>query len=291
MDFRQRLKDRPLFLDGAMGSMLQRYGLEAGQASDIQNLTNARAVVDIHRQYIDAGADILTANTFGAYSLHHNNSNEIIAAAVSHMKEAIDNSNTGPDRKLMALDMGPTGQLLEPYGDLTFEACYDVFLQAAQAGAKAGVDLILIETMTDLQEVKAAVLAAKTTGLPVIASMTFDKSERTMMGVDLSSMAELLESLEVDALGMNCGYGPELYEELLPKLIEHTNLPIIVQPNAGLPEMVDRKIHYPMSAADFAKSMAKMACIAQNAGNKMLLGGCCGTTPDHIKGMIALCQH
>jgi len=289
MDFRQRLKEGPLFLDGAMGSMLQRYGLDTGQASDMQNLINGKAVVEIHQQYIDAGADILTANTFGAYALNHYNADKIIEAAVNHMKEAIANSNAN-GRKLMALDMGPTGQLLEPYGDLTFEDCYDVFLQAAQAGAKAGVDLILIETMTDLQEMKAAVLAAKTTGLPVIASMTFDKSERTMMGVDLPSMVALLESLEVDVLGMNCGYGPELYETLLPKLIEHTRLPVLVQPNAGLPEMIDGKVHYPMTAEDFAKSMAKMADIARNAGNEILLGGCCGTTPDHIKGMIALCR-
>ena len=290
MDFKQRLKERPLFLDGAMGSMLQLYGMDTGQASDIQNLINGRAVVEIHKQYIYAGADILTANTFGAYSLHYDNAGEIIKAAVDHIKEALIKTNTG-DRILKALDMGPTGRLLEPYGDLTFDNCYDVFLQAAQTGAKSGVDLILIETMTDLQEMKAAVLAAKTTGLPVIASMTFDKNGRTMMGVDLPSMAALLESLEVDVLGMNCGYGPELYEKLLPQLTEHTSLPILVQPNAGLPQVADGKIHYPMTAEDFAKSMAKMACIAQNAGNKIILGGCCGTTPDHIKGMIALCRY
>ncbi|MCL2421627.1 MAG: homocysteine S-methyltransferase family protein [Defluviitaleaceae bacterium] len=281
MDFRQKLNNGLLFFDGGMGTLLQRYGMGVGEASDMQNLINGQAVVDIHRQYIKAGADILTGNTLGAYALHYDNADEIIQAAVSHMKEAMKLEQVNC---FMALDMGPTGKLIEPYGDLPFEDCYNAFLQAAQVGKKCGVDLILIETMIDLIEMKAAVQAAKTTGLPVIATMTFDQNGKTMMGEGLQTMVDLLESLEADALGMNCGYGPELYVALLSQLTEMTKLPILVQPNAGLPQLVDGKTVYDMSPKDFAQSMAKMKDKA------MMLGGCCGTTPDHIKEMVALCR-
>ena len=280
MDFSKKL----LFLDGAMGSMLQKYGMKPGEASDTQNLINGSAVVDIHRKYIKAGADILTANTFGAYTLHHDNADELIKAAVDHIKAAMKAENTC---KLIALDMGPSGQLLEPYGDLTYEECQHVFLQAAQTGAKAGADLILIETMSDINEMKAAISAARITGLPVIASMTFDKVGRTMMGVDIESMVAELEMTSVDAIGMNCGYGPELYEALLPQLTKLTTLPILVQPNAGLPELADGKSCYTMTPQSFAQSMKKMASLMNNKG---ILGGCCGTTPEHIKKMVDLCR-
>jgi len=274
MDFTKQM-----FFDGGMGSMLQRYGMKPGEASDMQNLINSEAVVRIHREYIEAGADILTANTLGAYSLHYDNADEIIAAGVAHMKTAM-----GAERKLTALDMGPTGQMLEPYGDFSYEECYGVFLQAAKAGAAAGVDLILIETMIDLTEMKAAVEAAKTTKLPVIATMTFDKNGRTMMGASIPAMVEEMEALGIDVIGMNCGYGPELYAELLPQLAELTKLPILVQPNAGLPELVDGKTVYSMTPKEFAESMVPIAAKAN------LLGGCCGTTPEHLKEMITLCR-
>ena len=270
---------KQLFFDGGMGTMLQRYGMKPGEASDMQNLINSEAVVRIHREYIEVGADILTANTLGAYSLHYDNADEIITAGVAHMKEAM-----GQERKLMALDMGPTGQLLEPYGDFSYDDCYKVFLQAAKAGAVAGVDLILIETMIDLNEMKAAVEAAKTTRLPVVATMTFDKNGRTMMGNTIADMVREMEKLEVDVIGMNCGHGPELYAEFLPQLAELTSLPILVQPNAGLPELVDGKTVYSVTPEEFAKSMLPIAKQAQ------LLGGCCGTTPEHMKAMIKLCR-
>lgn len=273
--------DRHLFFDGAMGSMLQQYGLDTGEPSDMQNLLNGKVVTEIHKKYIEAGANVLTANTFGTYSLHYDNVDEIIEAGVNHIKEAIKQSNVDTANPiLMALDMGPTGQLIEPYGDMTFEECYNVFLQSVKAGVKAGVDLILIETMMDLTEMKAAVQAAKTSNLPVIATMTYDKNGKTMMGTDLKDMAEMLEDLQVDALGMNCGFGPEIYENLLPSLSAVTKLPILVQPNAGLPELVDGKAHYSMDPKTFAGHMKIMSRHAK------LLGGCCGTTPDHIKELI-----
>lgn len=248
--------DNQLFFDGAMGTMLQK-GFTAAEA---------------HQQYIEAGADILTSNTFGIFDAR------TIEETVGQMKNEIGKS------KLIAFDIGPTGRLLEPYGDLTPEECYEIFLGAAKAGSAAGADLILIETMTDLEELKAAVTAAKTTGLPVVATMTFDKSGRTMMGSTLRDMALLLESLRVDVMGMNCGYGPELYEELLPELAALTNLPILVQPNAGLPELVNGEPYYSMTPEEFGRAMARMS------GQAKLLGGCCGTTPAHIKEMVALCR-
>ena len=252
MDFK-----RQLFFDGAMGTMLQQG------FSDI----------DTYRQYIEAGADVLTSNTFGLFD-------------DAQIQKAINNAKTamGNDRKFIALDIGPTGKLLEPFGDLTYDVCYDMYLRASVAGAKAGADFILVETMTGLDELKAAVSAAKTTGLPIVATMTFDESGRTMMGASLRDMVLLLESIGVDATGMNCGFGPDLYEKLLPELAALTDLPILVQPNAGLPTLVDGKPHYTMAPAEFAKAMARMSKYAN------LLGGCCGTTPAFIEEMVTLCR-
>ena len=254
---------RNLFFDGAMGTMLQRGFTEE----------------EIYGQYIDAGSDILTANTFGIFDPR------AVGEAVVRAK-AVAGANGG--QRMVALDIGPTGRLLEPYGDMSSEECRTIFLEVSKAGAKAGADLILVETMMDLEEMSLAVAAAKTWGLPVIASMTFDKNGMTSMGVNLKMMALRLEQLEVDAMGMNCGYGPELYMELLPQLVETTGRPIIVQPNAGLPEIVDGKPCYTMTPDAFAKSMAEMAGMVRK--NMMLLGGCCGTTPEHIEEMIALCR-
>jgi len=260
--------NRQLFFDGAMGTMLQHYGMPGNTSSGTQNVECAEIVIDIHKQYLDAGADVLTANTFGVYDY------ETIALAMDHARKA--------GAKLVAMNIGPTGELLEPYGDLSFDDCYERFLQASDAGAKAGADLILIETMMDFNELKAAVSAAKTTGLSIIATMSFDQMGKTIMGASPQDMVSLLESLEIDALGMNCGYGPDLYETLLMDLT--TQLPILIQPNAGLPEFIDGKATYNMSPQVFAESMAKISTKAK------LLGGCCGTTPEHIKEMIALCR-
>ena len=276
MDFSKRM-----ILDGAMGSMLLSYGLNPGERSDIQNLINGEAVVDIHKQYIEAGADMITANTLGAYSLIYENYDAIIKEAVKHMQTAI--SASGKKNILTALDMGPTGKVLEPFGDLSHEECYDAFIQSARAGCEAGVDLILIETMMDLSELKIAVQAAKTTGLPIIACMSFDKNGRTMMGDDIPKMVIEMENLDVNVIGMNCGYGPDLYVDLLPLLVKKTRLPIIVQPNAGLPVLKDGKPFYNMAPTEFAQQMTKMT-------GASLIGGCCGTTPAHIKEMAVLCR-
>jgi len=271
--------DKLIFFDGGMGSLLQIYGLAIGEGSDMQNLVNPEAVKKIHREYVAAGADVITANTLGCYSCNYSNYEELIRAGVGHAKEAIQNAG----RPIYtALDMGPTGELLEPMGSLSFDDCYKMFLQSAQIGAEAGADLILIETMTDLYEMKAAVLAAKTTGLPVAATMTFDKNGRSLTGSTPQIMALLMDSLEVDIIGMNCGYGPNLYEGLGAEIVKYTNKPILIQPNAGLPEMIDGSLKYSMTAKDFSSSMLN---IYKRLGSACLLGGCCGTTPEHIKAM------
>ena len=272
-------QERNLFFDGAMGTMLQRGYTEA----------------EVYRQYIEAGSDILTANTFGLLEP------KAIQEAVGQLRVILE-EYPASSQKLIALDIGPTGRLLEPYGDLSPVECHRIFSEISEAGAEAGADLILIETMMDLNEMCIAVQAAKKTTkknikrttkkttLPVIATMSFDKTGRTSMGVDIKTMVKELELLEVDALGMNCGYGPELYIDLLPQFMAATRLPILVQPNAGLPEIVDGKSCYTMTPKDFAKSMAEMAEMGNAGKNVMLLGGCCGTTPEHIKEMITLCR-
>ena len=269
-----------IIFDGAMGTELQKRGLTDDPA--LLNLTAPEHIIDIHREYLQAGADILTANTFGAYIHKHSNAAEIIKAAVSHGRTAL----AGAKSKWLALDLGPTGLMLEPYGDTSTDECRRIFHEAVQVGVVCGVDLILIETMMDLTELRLAVEAAKETGLPVIATMSFDKNGRTMMGATIDDMVQLLEELEVDALGMNCGFGPDVYAPLTAELSKKTKLPIIVQPNAGMPLAAGAtkdaggtgKIIYDLTVDDFVKTMASM--------NVKIMGGCCGTGPEHIAALV-----
>ena len=270
-----------IIFDGAMGTELQKRGLNQDPA--MLNLSHPEAIIDIHRQYLAAGADILTANTFGAYIHKHENAADMIKAAMLHGREALK----GHPAKWLALDLGPTGLMLEPYGDTTQEECYKIFEEAVTLGAACGADLILIETMMDLAELELAVTASKKTGLPVFATMSFDKNGRTMMGASLEDMAQLLERLGADTIGMNCGFGPDVYIELAAKLAGITKLPIIVQPNAGMPLPAELDparpgeflpARYSLTAEDFAKAMA--------AVDAAILGGCCGTSPAHIAALI-----
>ena len=274
---------RRIFFDGAMGTELQKRGLNQDPA--ILNLSNPEAIIEIHREYLAAGADILTANTFGAYSHKYDNAADMITSAVSHGRAALE----GYAGKRLALDLGPTGLMLEPYGDTTEDECYKIFEGAVKVGTACGVDLVLIETMMDLVELKLAVTAAKEVALPVFATMTFDKNGRTMMGATLEDMATMLEGLGVDALGMNCGFGPDVYVQLAAKLAGITKLPVMVQPNAGMPLPAEPDparqgeflpARYSLTADDFAGAMSSMKAT--------ILGGCCGTSPDHI---VALTRH
>ncbi|MCL2499009.1 MAG: homocysteine S-methyltransferase family protein [Defluviitaleaceae bacterium] len=269
-----------LFFDGGMGTLLHKQGLTGDPVR--LNLTHGESVVDIHRQYIHAGADIITANTFGAYTHKYPDAEELIASALRHAREATANETR---TVRIALDICPLGQMLEPYGDMTCDEAYALFLEAAQTGAANGADMVLVETFYCIHELEAAVHAAKAVNLPVFATMTFNEKGRTAMGASVGDMVALLEGLGVNALGMNCGFGPDIYKGLLPDLVKATRLPILIQPNAGLPVIIDGQTHYNVTPADFARTMTEIAAMGCTH-----LGGCCGTTPEHIEAMVAACK-
>ena len=282
---RERLGKDLLFFDGAMGTMLQQAGLPQGMLPEEWNLARPEVIRDIHRQYAQAGCQILKTNTFGANRLKFGERTEtVIAAAVGLAKEAAGQS--GRDDVWVAMDIGPTGKLLQPLGELSFEAAYDLFAEMAAAGERAGADCLLIETMSDTYELKAAVLAAKeVTKLPVFATMIFDDKGKLLTGGDIAAAVALLEGLGVDALGFNCGLGPDQMKGLLPELMACASLPVIVNPNAGLPRSENGRTVFDVSPEAFAADMEAMA-----AGGAWLLGGCCGTTPAHLAAMIGRCR-
>ena len=262
------------FFDGGMGSMLN---LRAGELPEKLNIAEPERVFAVHKGYAEAGAEYITANTFGANSLKYDNVAELVKAGVALAKKA---------GKKVALDIGPTGKLLKPMGDLDFERAVELFSEVVIAG-KDDSDVIIIETMSDTYELKAAVLAAKeNSDLPVITSMIFDEKGRLLTGGDVKSAAAMVEGLGVDVIGINCGLGPKQMLELVKELRNCTSLPILVMPNAGLPESVDGKTVYNVSPEAFAQDMEEIAKIGVS-----YLGGCCGTTPEHIKAMIERCKN
>ena len=277
-DINKILSKNIVFLDGAMGTMLQAKGLKLGERPEALCITAPDEIYDIHKMYIDAGSNIVYSNTFGAnrHKLEGTgySTEEIVTKAISIAKRACEGEDA-----YTALDIGPIGELLEPAGALTFEEAYDIFKEMVIAGEKAGADLVVFETMTDLYEVKAGVLAAKeNTNLPVFVTMTFEENGRTFTGCTVESMAYVLEGLGVDAMGINCSMGPEEILPLAQRLTSCTNVPVIVKANAGLPNPVDNS--YDIDANDFARLMVPYA----ECGVK-IMGGCCGTTPDYIKAM------
>ena len=284
MNIREELARRVLIFDGGMGTMLQAAGLPAGREPELWNLERPEAVKDVHRQYLSAGADIVTTNTFGANAvkLSGHPVEELAAAGVTLARQAVAEHGGG----FVALDLGPTGRLLRPMGDLSFEEAVAAYVPAVRAGAAAGADLVLIETMSDLYEAKAAVLAAKEhCDLPIFVSVVLDEGGRMLTGGDLASAVALLEGLGVDAVGLNCGLGPEQMAALFPELYALTSLPVFIQPNAGLPECVDGCTHFRVGSRDFAAAMAELV----RSGLRMA-GGCCGTTPEHIRALSDACR-
>lgn len=279
MDFKQLLNDNKfVFLDGAMGTMLQKSGLEAGDIPELLNLTHPELIESIHSGYINAGTMIVYANTFGAnrYKLEGSGHSvdELIGAGIRIAKEACRKSGK---EAYAALDIGPIGQLLEPTGSLTFEEAYDIFKEQIIAGKDA--DCIVFETMTDLYEVKAALLAAKeNSDKPVLCTMTFEANGRTFTGCSCSAMALTLEGLGADAIGVNCSLGPKELVPVVEEICKWTNLPVIVKPNAGLPDP-DTNL-YNVEPEDFAEAAAEFA----DMGVK-IFGGCCGTSPDYIAAL------
>lgn len=273
MDFKELIKQGTVLLDGAMGTMLQNAGLEAGAAPELLNIDKPELIEDIHRKYVEVGSQIVYANTFGAnrYKLKNNSVKEIISAGISIAKKACGK------KALVALDIGPIGQLLEPSGTMTFEEAYDIFKEQIIAGESA--DVIVFETMTDLYELKAAVLAAKENSRqPIVCTMTFEENRRTFTGCCVSSMALLLNGLGVDAVGINCSLGPSQLIPICKELLEWTDMPVVLKPNAGLPDPVTGK--YDVSPEEFAEQMK----YAASCGVK-IFGGCCGTTPEYISAL------
>lgn len=282
----ERLGKELLYFDGGMGTLLQSKGLKPGELPEVWNLEHTEEIVDIHRQYYEAGSDIVLTNTFGANALKFHDSKyalkDIVTAAVANVKKAASLGVHDGREVYTALDIGPTGKLLKPMGDLAFENAYEAFKEVVKYGEDAGVDLIHIETMSDTYEVKAAVLAAKeNTDLPVFATMIFDEKGKLLTGGDVPSVVAMLEGLRVDALGINCGMGPEQMLPILSEIMEYTSIPVIVKPNAGLPKQRDGEVYYDVVPRQFAQTMQKVLQLGAS-----VIGGCCGTTPEHIRVMI-----
>lgn len=280
----RELGTHPVFFDGAMGTILQQNGLKAGELPETWNLSHPELIRSIHGQYLDAGCQIVKTNTFGAnrYKFPKEELKAIISAGVSHAREAIAACGRPA---LAAMDIGPTGKLMKPMGDLDFEDAVSAFGEAAALGEKNGADLILIETMSDTMEVKAAVLGAKEyTSLPVFVTMIFDETGKLLTGGDIPAAVAMLEGLDVDAIGLNCGLGPKQMLALLPQLAECTSLPIIVNPNAGLPRRENGHTVFDVDPIQFAQAMEAIV-----QGGAWLIGGCCGTTPEHLRETVRRC--
>ena len=292
------LGKRILFFDGGMGSMLQQKGMVPGENTDIWNITRPRDIIDVQRQYVEAGCDILLASMFGANRLKLAGTGytvkEIVAAAIGNARKAAEEAmeaaaadgDRQDDRQIfVGADVSSTGKLLQPLGDLSFDEACDIYKEIVTAAEEAGADFIHIETMSDTMELKAAVLTAKEyTHLPVFATATFDQSGKMLTGGNPEAVVALLEGLGVDALGTNCGLGPFQLEEVVKDLLRVASVPVIVQPNAGLPRQENGQTVYDVGPEDFAKKMREFA-----EEGAWLLGGCCGTTPAHIRALRETC--
>lgn len=285
MKLKDRLGKEWLFFDGGTGTLLQERGLTAGELPETWNLTHPEEIISLHQGYLESGCDIIGTNTFGANALKFpDNLTEVIQSAVGHAQEA--RRRAGREDAYVSLDIGPTGRLLQPMGDLPFEQAVKLFGEAVKIGANAGVDLILIETMSDSYEAKAAVLAAKENSeLPIVVTLIFDENGKMLTGGSIDSAVAMLEGLRVDAIGVNCGLGPKQMHPLIKRLTEVCSLPIIVNPNAGLPRSENGKTVFDVDADEFASLMEEIADMGVQ-----LLGGCCGTTPAHIRKMIERCK-
>lgn len=264
-----------IIFDGAMGTMLQTFGMKAGDLPETYNILEPDVIEKIHKEYINAGAMVVTTNTFGANRFKFSDTKfklkDIIQKGVEIAKKAAGD-------QFVALNIGPLGQLMKPYGNLSFEDAYDAFKEQVLIGTQAGADLILIETMSDIYEAKAAILAAKENcNLPVICTMTLQENGRTLTGTDPLTMVNIIQNLGVSALGLNCSLGPEEMIPLVPKVLEHAKIPVIIQANAGLPKLVNNETFFDVTPSDFASFVRKMA-----KEGVTIFGGCCGTTPEHI---------
>ena len=277
-------KDHILYLDGGMGTLLQSRGLRPGEFPEYWNLSHPEDITAIHRAYFDAGSHVVNTNTFGANTLKfpHKELDQIVAAAVANARKAAADS-TGKQQKWVALDIGPTGKMLKPYGDLDFEDAVSVFAETVRLGVRYGVDLIFIETMNDSYETKAALLAAKENStLPVFVSNAYGEDGKLMTGANPAAMVAMLEGMGADAIGVNCSLGPKALAGVVEEYLKYASVPVLLKPNAGLPKAVDGKTLYDVTACEFAGDVSDLI-----RKGVRIAGGCCGTTPEHIAALTA----
>lgn len=285
MNIRDFIKNNIVYLDGGMGTLLQKSGLQPGELPERWNISHPEVIKEIHKSYYDSGSNIVNTNTFGANSLKFGTDelSEIIYHAVKNADEA-RKASSGKQEKFIALDVGPTGKLLKPLGDLDFEDAVKAFAEVISLGVKYGVDLITIETMNDSYETKAAVLAAKeNSDLPIIVTNAYGENGRLMTGADPAVMAAMLEGMGVDAIGANCSLGPKQLMGVMDELLKYCSVPVVFKPNAGLPKSDGKVTYYDVDAEEFAQDI-KLAV----ANGVRIVGGCCGTTPEYIKKVCEL---
>jgi len=280
MNFKEYLKENIVYLDGGMGTLLQAQGLAPGEYPERWNITHPEVITQIHKDYFDAGSNVVCTNTFGANSLKFSPAEleEIIKAAIENAKAA-RNERENPNEKFIALDIGPTGKLLKPLGDLDFEDAVAVFAETVKIGTKYGVDLVIVETMNDSYETKAALLAVKENcDLPVIVTNAYGEDKKLMTGATPQAMVALLEGMGADCIGANCSLGPKQLRGVVEELLDAASVPVVLKPNAGLPKLVDGKTVFDITISEFADEV----CDLVKKGVRVV-GGCCGTTPEYIK--------
>lgn len=280
MNIRDFIKNNIVYLDGGMGTLLQKSGLQPGELPEKWNISHPETICDIHRSYYDSGSNVVNTNTFGANILKFSREelDEIIRHAVENAARAKELSS-GTQEKFIALDVGPTGKLLKPLGDLDFDKAVEIFSETIKIGAKYGVDLITIETMNDSYETKAAVLAAKEScDLPIFVTNAYGENGRLMTGADPAVMVAMLEGMGVDAIGANCSLGPKQLAGVMDELLKYSSVPVVFKPNAGLPKSENGVTFYDVDADEFAEDIKKSV-----ENGVRIVGGCCGTTPEYIK--------
>ncbi len=283
MKFSDYLNQNTVYLDGGMGTLLQECGLKPGELPEIWNITHSEIITKIHTDYFNAGSNVVSTNTFGANTLKFSEKEleEIISAAVSNAKAAKELSSS-PGEKFIALDIGPSGKLLKPLGDLDFEDAVSTFAKTVTLGVKYGVDLIIIETMNDCYETKAALLAAKeNSNLPIIVSNAYGTDGKLMTGATPSAMVAMLEGMGADAIGANCSLGPRQLRNVVEELLENASVPVVLKPNAGLPKSINNKTIFDVTPQEFTEEVAAL----MKKGVRVV-GGCCGTTPEYIKTLF-----
>ena len=280
MNIRDFIKNNIVYLDGGMGTLLQKSGLQPGELPEKWNISHPEIICDIHRSYYDSGSNVVNTNTFGANILKFSREelDEIIRHAVENAARAKELSS-GTQEKFIALDVGPTGKLLKPLGDLDFDKAVEIFSETIKIGAKYGVDLITIETMNDSYETKAAVLAAKEScDLPILVTNAYGENGRLMTGANPAVMVAMLEGMGVDAIGANCSLGPKQLAGVMDELLKYSSVPVVFKPNAGLPKSENGVTFYDVGADEFAEDIKKSV-----ENGVRIVGGCCGTTPEYIK--------